>query len=180
VVAHFHYVMMGSAILAFVAGIHHWWPKMTGKMINETWGRIGWLLVFVGFNATFLPQFVMGSQGMPRRYAHYIAQYHDYHVMSTIGAYIMLLGFLITAYYLIASLVNGRKAPANPWGGNTLEWMTPSPPPWDNFPEPPPVGDPYDFANLVYDPQIGGYVEKKPREQTHHAPAEVESPKVAH
>jgi cytochrome c oxidase subunit 1 len=172
-VAHFHYVMMGSAIIAFVGGIHHWWPKMTGRMYNEFWGRIGWLLVFVGFNATFIPQFVMGSQGMPRRYASYIEQYQSYHIWSTIGAYIMLLGFLITAGYLVHSLFRGRKAPANPWGGATLEWFCSSPPPHDNFATPPPVGDPYDFTTTVYDEKVGGYVPRKPREDLHTAPVPV-------
>jgi cytochrome c oxidase subunit 1 len=158
VIAHFHYVMMGSALIAFVGGIHHWWPKMTGRLINETWGRIGWLLVFVGFNWTFLPQFVMGSQGMPRRYAVYLEQYTSFHQQSTIGAYVMLLGFLVTAGYLIHSLFRGRKAPANPWGGATLEWACSSPPPHDNFAVTPTVGDPYDYSNLQYDEKIGGYV----------------------
>lgn len=173
VVAHFHYVMMGSAIIGFIGGIHHWWPKMTGRMINETWGKIGWALIFIGFNATFIPQFYMGSQGMPRRYASYIPEYQHYHVASTIGAFIMLAGFLVTAFYLFHSLYRGKKAPANPWGGATLEWATPSPPPWDNFAVPPPVSDPYDYSNLVYDPKIGGYVPRQPREQSHTAPVPV-------
>jgi cytochrome c oxidase subunit 1 len=142
-------------------------------MINEAYGRVGWFLVFVGFNATFIPQFFMGSQGMPRRYASYIAQYQPYHIASTIGAFIMLAGFLLTAFYLIHSLYRGRKAPANPWGGATLEWATASPPPWDNFAVPPPVSDPYDYSNLVYDETIGGYVPRRPLTEAHTAPVPV-------
>jgi len=166
VIAHFHYVMMGSAILAFVAGIHHWWPKITGRMYNENWGRIGWALIFIGFNGTFLPQFVMGTQGMPRRYAQYIPMYQPYHVASSVGAIVMALGFLFTAFYLLHSLYRGRKAPANPWGGATLEWACSSPPPHDNFAFPPPVTDPYDYSNLVYDEKIGGYVPRAPQPGT--------------
>ncbi len=162
VIAHFHGVMMGSAIIGFIAGIHHWWPKMTGRMFNELWGKIGFWFVMVGFNLAFLPQYTMGSHGMPRRYSSYIPEYQDFHVLSTIGAYVMLVGFLITAIYLIHSLFRGKKAPSNPWGGATLEWACASPPPHDNFATPPAVGDPYDYSNLKYDPQIGGYVPKQP------------------
>jgi cytochrome c oxidase subunit I len=170
VVAHFHYVMMGSALIAFVGGIHHWWPKMTGRMINESWGAVGFWLVFVGFNGTFIPQFIMGSQGMPRRYAYYVEHFQPYHVASTIGAYILFIGFVWTAIYLLHSLYRGRRAPANPWGGATLEWATPSPPPWDNFPVTPAVNDPYDYSNLVYDEEIGGFVPRQDRQTAHTAP----------
>jgi cytochrome c oxidase subunit 1 len=158
VVAHFHYVMFGGTLIGFMAGIHYWWPKITGKMYNENVARIGCLLVFVGFNTTFLPQFVMGSLGMPRRYATYWPEYQSYHVMSTVGAYIQLLGFLIAAACLLHSLFAGKKAPANPWGAATLEWSCTSPPPHDNFKTAPTVGDPYDHSNLVWDDQVCGYV----------------------
>jgi cytochrome c oxidase subunit 1 len=157
VVAHFHYVMMGSALIAMIGGIHHWWPKITGRMYNENLGRIGWVLVFVGFNVTFFTQFMLGSQGMPRRYATYLPEFQTYHVISTVGSYVMAVGFFLTAYYLLRSLVDGRKAPANPWGGRSLEWQCASPPPFDNFSEQPTVGDCYDFSVLEWDEEEQGY-----------------------
>jgi cytochrome c oxidase subunit 1 len=156
VVAHFHYVMVGAAIAMF-GGVHYWWPKMTGKMYRELPGQIGAILVFVGFNITFLAQFVIGSQGMPRRYYNYIEQFQTGHQISTLGAYIMGLGFLITMVNLLSSLFSNRKAPANPWGGVTMEWQTPSPPPLYNFDEIPPAGDPYDYERLRYNPATGNY-----------------------
>lgn len=158
VVSHFHYVMFGGTMIGFLAGIHHWWPKMTGRMYNETLGRLASIGVFIGFNATFFPQFVMGSHGMSRRYASYQPEFHPYHVLSTIGAYIQLISFLLIAGYLLHSLFKGKKAPANPWGAATLEWTCSSPPPHDNFAKTPVVGDPYDMSNIVWDEKIGGYV----------------------
>ncbi len=158
VVAHFHYVMMGGTVIAFLAGLHHWWPKITGRMYSERWGRIGAALIFFGFNLTFFTQFVMGSQGMPRRYYNYPARFTGYHQLSSIGSYVLGLGFLIVAAYLLHSLARGRRAPANPWGGASLEWHTSSPPPKHNFVSlPERIGDPYDFSGQVYDPEIGGY-----------------------
>ena len=162
VVAHFHYVMMGSALIAMVGGLHHWWPKMTGRMYNEKLGMIACTLVFIGFNVTFFTQFMLGSHGMPRRYYDYQAEFQIYHVISTIGSYIMAGGFLLTAMYLVQSLVSGKRAPANPWGGATLEWECASPPPYYNFHEAPKVGDPYDFSNLHWDERGEGYVTVKP------------------
>ncbi|MCH2148951.1 MAG: cbb3-type cytochrome c oxidase subunit I, partial [Phycisphaerales bacterium] len=135
VVAHFHYVMMGSALIAMIGGLHHWWPKITGKMYNENWGRFGFVLVFIGFNVTFFSQFMLGSQGMPRRYATYPedAGFQIYHIFSTGGSYILAIGFFVTAGYLLQSMFSGRRAPANPWGGRSLEWQCTSPPPHDNF-----------------------------------------------
>jgi cytochrome c oxidase subunit 1 len=151
VVAHFHFVMISAAI-AFIGGLHHWWPKITGRMYHEGTGQLAAVVVFVGMNITFLSQFVMGSHGMPRRYFSYPEQFLAPHVVSTIGAYLMGLGFLLVAANLVWSLVAGRRAPANPWGGATLEWATTSPPPEYNFHEPPrTVGDPYDFTVLRYD-----------------------------
>jgi cytochrome c oxidase subunit I len=158
VVAHFHYVMFGGAVVAFLAGLHHWWPKMTGRMFDERLGRIGAGLVFVGFNTTFFTQFVMGSQGMPRRYYDYLPKFAIYHQISTVGSYIMAVGFFLTAFYLLHSLFRGRIAPMNPWGGNSLEWHTPSPPPHDNFTTTPRAEDPYDYTHLVRDPAAGGYL----------------------
>ncbi len=153
VVAHFHYVMMGGTIIAFVGGLHHWWSKMTGRNYNEAHGRWGALLVFVGFNMTFFNQFVMGQQGMPRRYYTYVPQFQQQHVLSTVGAYILLIGFLWTAYYLLASL---RKSAApkqpiadSPWGGTSLEWHTQTPPIEHNFHGQPRVdSDPYNFPQI--------------------------------
>jgi len=166
VVAHFHYVMMGSALIAMIGGLHHWWPKMTGRMYSETAGRIAWVFVFVGFNVTFFTQFMLGSKGMPRRYHDYSGDgwsqsvtdlFHTYHFISTMGSYIMAIGFFTIAGYLLHSLVKGRRAPANPWGGRSLEWQCASPPPWDNFAETPTVGDCYDFSVLEWDEAEGGY-----------------------
>ncbi len=160
VVAHFHYVMFGGTVIAFLGGLHHWWPKMTGRMYSEAMGRLAALLVFVGFNVTFFTQFVMGSQGMPRRYATYTPQFTGYHELSTIGSFVMGVGFILCAGYLIHSLFRGAPAPANPWGGNSLEWHTPSPPPWDNFPATPKGEDPYEFGDLEYDEARGGWFRK--------------------
>jgi cytochrome c oxidase subunit I len=157
VVAHFHYVMFGGAVIAFLAGLHHWWPKMTGRMYDERLGRVGAALIFVGFNGTFFTQFVLGSQGMPRRYYDYLPKFEIYHQISTYSSYVMAVGFFLIAYYLLHSLFRGKAAPMNPWGGNSLEWHTPSPPPFDNFKETPPAEDPYDYDKLVYDASIGGY-----------------------
>jgi len=158
VVAHFHYTMFGGVAMAFVGGLHYWWPKITGRMYSELWGRLAALLVFVGFNLTFFTQFVLGTHGMPRRYYNYPAHFTSYHQHSTLGAYLTAAGFFLTAGYLIHSLFRGRRAPANPWGGATLEWQCSSPPPAHNFDRPPPVGDPYDMSRIRYDDAIGGYV----------------------
>ena len=162
VVAHFHYVMMGGTLIAFLAGLYHWWPKMVGKMFNETWGRIGCLLVFLGFNLTFFPQFILGTRGMPRRYAGYPEEYTFLHQMSTVGYFVLGIGLLIAAAVLILSLWTGKKAPANPWGAATLEWKCCSPPTHHNFETLPWVTDPYVYDDLVYDPDEGGYIELLP------------------
>lgn len=158
VVAHFHYVMMGSTLIALIGGLHYWWPKITGRMYAERWGQAAWAILFVGFNLTFFPQFILGSHGMPRRYYNYPAQFEALHVLSTIGSYVMSVAFFLIAGYLLHSLFAGRRAPANPWGGATLEWRCASPPPAHNFEHAPTAGDPYDFSDLRYDPQIEGYV----------------------
>jgi cytochrome c oxidase subunit 1 len=165
IIAHFHYVMVGSMLFAFIGGLYYWWPKMFGKMYNETWGRIGCAVIFIGFNLTFFVQFIAGSRGMPRRYATYPAQFQVFHVISTIGAYILACGLFIVLFNWIHSLRRGRPAPANPWGGNTLEWHTSSPPPHDNFPIEPVAGDPYDLSAWHYvSPERGWVIE--PREAT--------------
>jgi cytochrome c oxidase subunit I len=163
VVAHFHYVMMGSTMFAFLAGMYHWFPKMSGKMYNENWGRFAAIVIFIGFNITFFPQFIMGTHGSPRRWATYPIEFQPYHRMSTIGAYIMAIGFFSAGLSWLHAALWGRKAAANPWGANSLEWQTPSPPPHDNFAVPPVADDPYNLAAWVYDPAIEGWV-KKPGE----------------
>ena len=133
VVAHFHYVMVGGTVMGFVGGLHYWWPKFTGKLYDEGWAKVGWFFVFVGFNTTFLVQFVMGSRGMPRRYYDYLPQFEQGHQISTIGSYILGFGFVILLIMFIRSLLNGKPSPRNPWGSAALEWMTPTPPPTFNF-----------------------------------------------
>jgi cytochrome c oxidase subunit I len=137
VVAHFHYVMVGGTIMAYLGGIHYWWPKITGRMYNEAWGTISALVVFVGFNMTFFPQFVMGYLGMPRRYHVYPEEFQIYHVMSTAGASILGIGFILPIIYLTLSLRYGKIAGDNPWGATGLEWTTTSPPPTYNFEQTP-------------------------------------------
>jgi cytochrome c oxidase subunit 1 len=147
VVAHFHYVMAGSNLIALLAGIHYWWPKMYGRMYNETLARIGCVLVFIGFNATFLPQFVMGSRGMPRRYYNYLEQFEGFHVASTVGSWILAAGLFLTLGYLLASLRQPKQQMArNTWGGKTLEWESDSPPIQHNFEgQPVCLHGPYDY-----------------------------------
>lgn len=156
VVAHFHYVMMGGTLIALLAGLHYWWPKMTGKMYNEFQGKIGAALIFIGFNMTFLPQFIMGSQGMPRRYYNYIDQFTIFHQTSTLGSYVLGVGFLLIAYYLAKSLFSGEKAGSNPWGSRGLEWQATSPPDFHNFDHTPVViHGPYDYHKPMEEFQLG-------------------------
>jgi cytochrome c oxidase subunit 1 len=152
VVAHFHYVMVGSTLMAFLGGLHYWWPKMFGRMYNETLGRICCVAVVVGFNVTFFPQFIMGSRGMPRRYYNYLPEYESLHQVSTVGAFMMGVSFVVIAIYLLHSMLAGKKAPSNPWGGASLEWQCSSPPPHDNFAKTPEVtGGPYELDAFEYD-----------------------------
>ena len=160
VVAHFHYVMFGGALFMFIGGLHYWWPKITGRMYNEPFGRLCCLLEILAFNLTFFPQFILGLHGMPRRSAVYFPEFRYLHVLSTVGAFIQMAAFLVIAAYLLHSLFRGKQAPANPWGGSTLEWTCPSPPPHDNFPEPPAVGRPYDHEGLEWDEETQGYERK--------------------
>jgi len=161
VVAHFHFVMVGSALFAFVGGIFYWWPKMFGVMYNDTLGKVGCFLAISGFNITFFPQFIAGTQGMPRRYFNYLPEFQIYHQISTVGAYMMLIAFLTIGYCLVSSLFSGKKAPMNPWGGATFEWQTPSPPPMHNFNYTPVhVGGPYDVHLYEYDEATGDWVKK--------------------
>jgi cytochrome c oxidase subunit 1 len=150
VVAHFHYVMVGGTVMAYLAGIHYWWPKITGRMYNEFWARLAALLVFVGFNLTFFPQFILGYLGMPRRYHAYAPEFQVLNVMSTAGASILAVGYALPLIYLGFSLRFGRKAGVNPWGAVGLEWTTSSPPPKHNFEETPVVTwDAYDYPAMM-------------------------------
>jgi len=156
VVAHFHFVMVGGMVMAFLAGLHYWWPKITGKMYNEKLARFTCGLIFIGFNVTFLPQFVMGAQGMPRRYFNYIEQFQPFHQVSTVGAYMLGLGFFIVFVYLVKSIFTGEKAPANPWGSRGLEFQVPSPVPAHNFEHIPViVHGPYDYHKPMDEFQLG-------------------------
>ena len=150
VVAHFHYVMMGSTLVAFIGALHYWWPKMSGRMYPERLGQWCAVGVFVGFNLTFLPQFVMGSRGMPRRYWNYDPEYTLYHQLSSVGAFILGISMFIVVCYLAWSFWYGKRATQNPWGGTSLEWAAPTPPTVFNFPEPPPTDhELYDYDDLV-------------------------------
>jgi cytochrome c oxidase subunit 1 len=133
VIAHFHYVMVGGAIMGYLGGIHYWWPKITGRMYPEGWAKFAALVVFVGFNLTFFPQFIVGYLGMPRRYAMYPQEFQVYNVLSTAGASVLGVGYLIPIIYLIWSLKHSPLAGQNPWGAKGLEWEIPSPPPTENF-----------------------------------------------
>jgi cytochrome c oxidase subunit I len=150
VVAHFHYVMMGGTVFAFVGGLHHWWPKMFGKMYNEFYAKIGTILVFLGFNITFFTQFFLGTQGMPRRYATYIEEFTTLHQISTVGSYMLGFGMLVHLLVFIQSLVGGKPAPKNPWGGITFEWQADSPPVEHNFHHEPVITHgPYDYETTI-------------------------------
>jgi cytochrome c oxidase subunit I len=133
VVAHFHYVMVGGMVSAFFAGLHYWWPKIFGRMYPEMWGRAGAILIFIGFNLTFFPQFLLGYLGMPRRYHSYPPEFRVLNVLSSAGATILALGYLLPLGYLTWSLFYGKRASANPWRATGLEWQTSSPPLTENF-----------------------------------------------
>jgi cytochrome c oxidase subunit 1 len=147
VVAHFHFIMVGGTVMAYMGGLHYWWPKISGRMYPEGWAKLSALIIFVGFILTFLPQFVLGTQGMPRRYHAYDPEYQVLNVMSTAGASILAVGYVLPLTYLLWSLGYGAKATANPWRATGLEWQTPSPPPPENF-ETTPVVDrgPYEYT----------------------------------
>jgi cytochrome c oxidase subunit I len=142
VVAHFHYTIQGGAVISLMGALHFWFPKISGKMYNETLGKIAWGLVFFGFNLTFIPQFYAGMEGMPRRYYDYPDNYTAMHILSTVGAYFNGFGYTLALLHLVYLFFFGKtKAPANPYNSLSLEWQTPSPPPQDNFPEIPVVTD---------------------------------------
>ena len=146
VIAHFHYIMVGGMVMAYLAGLHFWWPKMTGRMYSEAWGKISAGLIFIGFNLTFFPQYIVGYLGMPRRYHSYPEEFQVFNVLSTAGAVILGIGYLLPLFYFGASFARRQTAGANPWSATGLEWRTASPPPVHNFPETPEVErPPYDY-----------------------------------
>ncbi len=164
VVAHFHYVMMGGTVTAFLGGLLYWWPKITGKMYDEAIAKVAWFFVFVGFNATFLVQFIMGSRGMPRRYYDYLPEFRPYHAFSTVGSWILGVGFIIYAWTLIKSLRSGPAAPPNPWGSAGFEWASESPPILANFKEVPTITrGPYDYHLTTEEELFDGFPEDAPK-----------------
>ena len=149
VVAHFHYIMVGGMVLAFMGGLHFWWPKITGRMYPEAWGQLTALVTFIGFNLTFFPQFILGYLGMPRRYHAYPPEFQLWNVLSTAGATILAVGYILPMIYLPWSLWRGKKAGNNPWRATGLEWQTASPPPTHNFEATPMVTEePYAYPLL--------------------------------
>src|SRR3989440_11261599 len=155
VVAHFHYVMVGGMVTAFMGGLHYWWPKITGRMYPERLGQLAALVTYIGFNLTFFPQFVLGYLGMPRRYHAYPEEFQIYHVMSSAGASILGLGYLLPLLYLLWSVRHGKPAPENPWNATGLEWQTPSPTPVHYFESPPVVTQgPYDYCPEILEEKL--------------------------
>jgi cytochrome c oxidase subunit 1 len=139
VIAHFHYIMVGGAVMGYLGGLHFWWPKISGRMYPEGWGRLAALLVFVGFNLTFFPQFILGYMGMPRRYWQYPPEFQVLNVLSTAGSTVLAVGYVLPMVYFLWSMRCGKIAEDNPWGAAGLEWKTSSPPPTFNFDEAPEV-----------------------------------------
>jgi cytochrome c oxidase subunit 1 len=146
IVAHFHYTMFGGVAFAFFGALHHWFPKMFGRMYSERWAKFAWGVLFVGFNTLFFPLFVLGWRGMPRRYFDYLPQFQTGQIISTVGSWILAAGVILIVVNLLRALRKGERAPANPWGGTTLEWTISSPPPPENFEKIPHVSrGPYEF-----------------------------------
>lgn len=154
VVAHFHYIMVGGAVMGYLGGIHYWWPKISGRMYPEIWGKLAAVTVFLGFNLTFFPQFILGYLGMPRRYWQYPPEFQVLNVFSTAGSTILAVGYIAPIIYLMWSLRYGKPAPDNPWGAAGLEWTTQSPPTTYNFDETPVVTwEAYDYEHIPAPPQ---------------------------
>ena len=178
VVAHFHYIMVGGAVMGYLGGIHFWWPKMTGRMYPEGWGRVSAVLIFAGFNLTFFPQFILGYLGMPRRYYVYPDEFQVLNVMSSAGASVLGLGYLLPLGYLIWSLKYGKKVGKNPWHAYGLEWETDSPPPTFNFDVMPVVTRPaYDYDTEAIEQQ---YAESDPQDQLTAPPPEYDLVNTKH
>ena len=150
VVAHFHYTIQGGTVLALVGALHYWFPKISGKMYNEKFAVFAFILIFFGFNLTFIPQFLVGMEGMPRRYYDYLPHWAPFHFWSTIGAYILGTGYFLSLMNFVVAARKGKKAEQNPWGGRTLEWQIPSPPPHFNFDKIPVITKwPYDYGQNI-------------------------------
>lgn len=165
IVAHFHFIMVGGTTLAYFGGLHFWWPKITGRLYPEGWAKAAAIIIFLGFNLTFIPQFIMGYQGMPRRYYEYEPIFQNYHVLSTAGATILAVGYILPLFYMLWSLRNGPIAGNNPWGATGLEWQTTSPPPPENFFEKPVVSEPYQYnLDRGFIPQTTDTVAEKQEE----------------
>ena len=149
VVAHFHYIMVGGVLMGYLGGIHFWWPKISGRMYPEAWGRLSALIIFIGFNLTFFPQFILGYLGMPRRYWQYPPEFQVLNVLSTAGSTVLAVGYVLPMVYLLWSMRYGKPAPDNPWSAAGLEWKTTSPPPTFNFEETPVVDfEAYDYEHI--------------------------------
>src|SRR5512141_415020 len=149
VVAHFHYIMVGGAVMGYLGGMHFWWPKISGRMYPESWGKLAALIIFIGFNLTFFPQFILGYLGMPRRYWQYKPEFQVLNILSTAGATILGVGYVLPLIYFMWSMRYGKLANDNPWSAAGLEWMTSSPPPTFNFDETPVVDfEAYDYEHI--------------------------------
>ena len=156
IVAHFHYIMVGGMVSAYMAGLHFWWPKITGRKYPEPMGKLAAVILFLGFNITFFPQFVLGYLGMPRRYHAYPPEFQVLNVLSTAGASVLAVGYLLPAMYLLWSLKFGEVAGPNPWQASGLEWQIQSPPLTDNFSEIPQVSEAYDYGNIPARVEVAG------------------------
>lgn len=155
IVSHFHYVMFGGTGFGIFAALHHWFPKMFGRMYNKRVAKIGWLFLFIGFQLLYFPLFIAGYLGMPRRYYDYLPEFHIWHFISTIGSWVLIIGLIIMFTNLIISLRKGEKASGNPWGGVTLEWSLPSPPIQENFEKIPLVeNEPYDYSKYELQEEV--------------------------
>ena len=164
IVAHFHYIMVGGAMFGYLGGLHYWWPKISGRMYPDGWGRFSALLIFAGFNLTFFPQFLAGYLGMPRRYHAYPPEFQVFNVLSTAGASLLAVGYLVPAIYLIWSMRYGRRAEANPWNLPGLEWRIQSPPLTENFTSTPIVSSAaYEFAPPEETEVVGKFLEEEPQ-----------------
>ena len=156
VIAHFHYIMVGGTVMAFLGGIHYFWPKVSGRLYPEGLARLSALIVFIGFNLTFFPQFILGYLGMPRRYAAYPVEFQTLNVLSTAGASILGVGYIFPLFYLAWSWKYGKPAGPNPWRTTGLEWRSPSPPPRENFEVTPIIdGPPYNFDGMKKELGLG-------------------------
>ena len=157
IVAHFHYVMVGGMLVAYLAGVHFWWPKITGRMYPEPPAKLAALITFIGFNLTFFPQFVLGYMGMPRRYHTYPPEFQVLNVLSTAGASVLAVGLLLPMFYMLWSLKYGAIAGNNPYRATGLEWQTTSPPPTHNFHETPIVTqEAYDYESMTPEVEVVG------------------------